>query len=106
MDGWMPWVIGIVLTGFFGLIATANAMVFYEGGIKGKKVGSSVPFIGGFFGVIGFVTLPIEGLKAWWWVPLVVDVTCIPALIYFPFWWLFLRKNDQNGLSSDEEKED
>jgi len=95
MDSWTEWVMGGIPTALFALFAMVNALVFYKGTIKGEKVGSGVPFLGGIFGAIGFTTLPVPLLNQFFWLPLILDVGCLPGLIYFAFWWVFLRGKEK-----------
>jgi low temperature requirement protein LtrA len=36
---------------------------------------SAVPFIAGVFTVLSLLTLPVDGVARFWWVPLIVDYT-------------------------------
>ncbi|MGP0566357.1 MULTISPECIES: hypothetical protein [unclassified Nitrospina] len=92
IGSWMPWVGGGLLAGLFLLFAGVNAVVFYKGVIRKEKVGSGVPFLGGLFGMIGFLTLPVPLLNEFFWLPLLLDLGCVPLIIYFPIWWMFLKE--------------
>ena len=89
------WIIGIVLLILFLLFATVNATVFWKGVVKGEKVGSGVPLVGGIFGTIAFVNLPVPFLNQYAWLPLILDVGCVPGLIVFVYVWL-TEKEEKN----------
>jgi hypothetical protein len=42
---------------------------------------SFAPFVGGLCGVGALRLAPFEPLHAWWWVPPVVDVGCVPLVV-------------------------
>ena len=46
-----------------------------------KKRASMIPFIGGILGSISFFLLPITAVKSFWWIPLLVDLGCVPLFI-------------------------
>lgn len=48
---------------------------------KRKKFESLLPIVGGCAGVIGLWLLPLAQFHRFWWVPLVVDLGCVPLLI-------------------------
>ncbi|CAI2717952.1 hypothetical protein [Nitrospina watsonii] len=83
MDEWKPWIGGGLLIGLFLLFAVVNAAVFYKGVIRKEKVGSGVPFLGGLFGMIGFLTLPVPILHKLYLAPLFLDIGCVPGLFIF-----------------------
>lgn len=50
--------------------------------------------IGGVFGALALLLLPIPGMAKWCWVPLVIDLNCLPAVFYAIYFWAFvLRRN-------------
>jgi hypothetical protein len=60
------------------------------------KGGSLIPVIGGVFVAIAFVTIPFKVLHGFWWLPLIVDLGCLPLLVLAGghFAWRSLTKRD------------
>jgi len=49
--------------------------------LPGERGPSPIIMIGGLFGTIGLLTLPLPELRTWAWAPLVLDVGCLPLLV-------------------------
>ena len=47
-----------------------------------KKHSSLAPFIGGVCGAIAVYIMPVDHVKKWVWLPLFVDVGCVPLLVF------------------------
>jgi hypothetical protein len=43
--------------------------------------GSLIPIIGGVFVAIAFAVVPVDTIRWLWWVPLIVDLGCLPILL-------------------------
>ena len=56
--------------------------------------GSLVPIVGGVLGLAGCLISPWPLLRAWCWVPPLVDLGCLP-LIASTLFWLAFRPKDQ-----------
>jgi hypothetical protein len=63
------------------LFVLANAMSFYRNHVS-KRFTSSIPLLGGLFGVVGFLQIP--ELKNWCWVAVLVDYGSINFLLALP----------------------
>lgn len=63
--------------------------------LAGKRKGSGLPIIPGLLGAIALLIAPstndIARWHSFWWVPLFVDVGCVPWLIYF-IWVSFTKR--------------
>ncbi|MGB0371398.1 MAG: hypothetical protein ACPGN3_08605 [Opitutales bacterium] len=74
------WILGILFIAM-GLIPTlVNGSTFLRG-ILEKENGSIIPIFGGVTLSIGLLIIPVEGLKPWAWIPLVLDFGCLPSLV-------------------------
>jgi hypothetical protein len=76
---------GVLFIYFLGVAAT-NARTILRYYLRGEK-GSSLPIFGGLAGVAAFLIVPINGARAWCWLPLVFDFWTLPTL----FFWLRSR---------------
>jgi hypothetical protein len=63
------------------LFVLVNALSFYRTHVK-KKFTSSIPLVGGLFGLLGFVQIP--QLRNWCWVAVLVDYGSIAFLLALP----------------------
>lgn len=63
------------------LFVLVNARSFYCTHVK-KRFASSIPLLGGFFGVVGFSQIP--ALRKWCWVAVLVDYGSIELLLALP----------------------
>lgn len=59
---------------------------------------SPIIMIGGLFGMIGLLTLPVPELRPWAWLPLVLDVGCLPLLGRM---WLVSLQEKRGALSCE-----
>jgi len=50
-----------------------------------KKRATMIPLVGGIVGTIGLLLLPVTGIRCFWWVPLMVDLGCVPMLAAVAF---------------------
>lgn len=78
---WLRWTIGAVLLFFSILAAYINAAIWIQY-ILTKKTASSIPIIGAAAGVIALLTIPVRGIRNWWWAPPIADVTCLLGIAY------------------------
>ncbi len=94
MGYWIAWIVGVVLLLMFLWIALANAVIFWEGAILKKRTASTAGLLGGILGMIGLLVLPWSTGKHGWWLPLFLDLGCVPWLTYQLLYFLFdaLRK--------------
>jgi hypothetical protein len=52
---------------------------------------SWIPLLGGVLGVVGMLVAPLPHLKAWVWIPLLLDWGSVPGMGY-TVWFHVLRK--------------
>lgn len=74
------WVIAGLLATACCLIVIGNAVAIVRFRRSGRRM-SSVPLVGGIAGALAAVIAPLPALRPWLWVPLVVDVGCVPMLL-------------------------
>jgi len=76
------WIISIVLL-LLSLWAIAGNLWITFGALfkKLKKFESLIPLIGGISGMIGVLVLPVPGAWRFSWLPLIVDLGCLPLLV-------------------------
>jgi hypothetical protein len=68
----------------FGALALFVLSGNIAGMIRAYRTGRNfcaVPFIAGVFAVLSLLTLPVDGVARFWWMPLIVDWT-IPMFLY------------------------
>lgn len=87
MIAWIRWIAGLFLLVLSCWIICLNAWVFWKGYIQRKKAASWIPLIGGIFGMIAVLVLPVFWIKTWWWVPLLIDWGSLPGLLYTLIWF-------------------
>jgi ADP-ribosylglycohydrolase len=95
------WIMGLPLVAYSLYSAGFN---FWEMFIMprclppGERGASPIIMIGGLFGMIGLLALPLPELHPWAWLPLVLDVGCLPLLGRME--WINWR--DTRGVLSSE----
>ena len=73
LPDWLGWAGGGFLVLFGGLTTIGNwSIPFRKGG------GSLIPLLGGLFVAAGFAVVPVGSINSLWWVPLFVDLGCVP----------------------------
>lgn len=55
---------------------------------RNKRGYSGVPLFGGLAGALGFYLYPSGVYRPWWWVPLILDIYCVPMLIAIAVFWV------------------
>ena len=78
----LSWISGIILGIIFLGLATSNAMVVASY-LRDRRHISAIPIFGGLAGLFACFVLPVEGLRSFWWLPLVVDYGSAPLLVNF-----------------------
>jgi hypothetical protein len=69
----LRWVVFSFLMFFGGWAIVANWVIpFRKGG------GSLIPLVGGSLVAVAFAVVPVDVLNSLWWVPLFVDLGCVP----------------------------
>ena len=88
MTDMLRWAGGGLLFIVFLWLAAMNGSIFWQNYIKREKAPSWVPLVGGVFGTLSLLLLPIDSVKPWWWVPLIVDFGCVPGIVHTLIWGL------------------
>ncbi len=85
------WLLTIPLAILFVRAATYNASVWWRRFIRlEKNVPTVGPFIGGISGGLAMLLCPILGTSEFAWIPLVLDLGCLPYFpLYFPLLALY-----------------
>jgi hypothetical protein len=76
----MRWVAFYIASCVFIAVSSANMVYTILWALKRKR-NSFVPVIGGLAGLIAMLIVPIEGARKLAWIPLFVDVGCLPLVI-------------------------
>lgn len=76
------WVVSIAALLLFTLLAAINLMTAINNYVLKRRWASLIPLIGGISGMIGIVTLPVEGVLRYWWVPFFADYGSAPIIIH------------------------
>ncbi len=84
------WIVTGVLLLLSSGISLANWTCFVRW-LQGRGNSSSVPLVGGILGALGCWLAPDGALREFWWVPLVVDISCAPGLVFTLGHLLFRR---------------
>lgn len=80
-----------------GAVAATNwsfPILYYLGRLKGKSA-SSIPVVGGVLLAAGFYFSGINILAEYFWLPLFLDIGCLPML--FMFAWRLLKDAKGKG---------
>jgi hypothetical protein len=77
----LRWTISCLLILFSALVIVANIQTVLRGWRDKKSAESLVVIVGGLLGAIGLRTIPVHGLRRWWWIPLVLDIGCGVSLL-------------------------
>ena len=75
----MAWVISISFGVMWLAIASSNAYYLWQAHRQGGSTSLTL-VIGGVMGMIAVLALPIANTWYWCWLPLLLDVGCVPAL--------------------------
>lgn len=77
----MPQPLAVAFIVLWFLFVLLNALSCYWTHVK-KRFRSSIPLVGGLFGVVGFCLIP--GLRKWCWVAVVLDYGTIEFFLVLP----------------------
>lgn len=78
----LSWIVGLVLSLAFLVLTVANAWSVGTYMFSKRHI-SAIPLLGGVAGLAAAFVLPIEDIRSFWWLPLVVDYGSIPMLVAF-----------------------
>ncbi len=85
------WIFPGFLLALFGICALVNAVLFIRRYILHGAAASLIPFVGGIAGAVGFSYAPSASLRHITWLPLFVDVGCVPWLV-LASWMMYQQK--------------
>jgi hypothetical protein len=84
------WVCAGVLGAVAACAILGNWFIAFRN-IRAKDGGSLVPIVGGLFGTASLLLVPGSPVGGWWWAPLVIDLGCVPVLLWATVWTLRSR---------------
>ncbi len=98
-------IVSHILILIFALGALGNWWRFIRG-LFGHRKGSALPILPGLIGAVALAIAPAQSdiaqWKSFWWLPLFIDVGCIPwavfCLIYFA-----RKRRQQNSGTADKQ---
>ena len=79
----------VLLLVFFCWATVYNMVVIPKSMFTKHRCGSPAPLAGGICGSIVIVFSRIEGLQEFWWIPLLLDIGCIPFLFFSIVFYLY-----------------
>jgi predicted RNA-binding Zn-ribbon protein involved in translation (DUF1610 family) len=75
------WAASTLLLAIAALAIAANWALLLRQSLAGQSGPSMVSVVGGVFGRVGLVVLPVGGWTVGAWTPLILDPTCLPAVV-------------------------
>lgn len=85
------WIISILLISFGSLFIVFNFWIFVRSTIFRKHAPSVAPIIGGIITAVGIFLIPVEGVYKFAWIPLILDVACVPYLLLFLMYEIYFK---------------
>ena len=76
----MAWLMPLTFGLLWLLIAGRNAYDLWQARRQGLSTSLTL-FIGGLFGAAAVIAVPYPATVYWCWLPMVLDVGCLPALV-------------------------
>src|SRR5207248_11725174 len=67
---------------FFLVLAVGNALSVASY-LRHRRHASAIPVIGGIAGVLASILPPVEDVRSFWWIPLIVDYGSAPLFVSF-----------------------
>ena len=102
---YMGWAVAAPLFVLFLWAAAFNLLVYATAAIRpwrksGRRLPSVVPLVGGLSGAVALVLCPVRSVPRYAWLPLVLDVGCLPSLILFVVGFAvgFIRKDEAQKI--------
>ncbi len=82
MNDALPWIAPALLGTIFLVVASVNASVIIAAarGKEAERASSMMPVFGGVAGAIALASAPNDTLRSFVWLPLILDVGCVPYL--------------------------
>ncbi|NLW51663.1 MAG: hypothetical protein GXY85_12615 [Candidatus Brocadiaceae bacterium] len=104
---WLRLSVGSVLGALFVLCAFYNARLALSP-LWRPRSESYIVLLGGIAGMVSLAIAPFDCLRAWWWLPLLVDIGCLPFLACAGLEFGVLRPLRRRAMRhrSDEQRED
>jgi hypothetical protein len=87
---WVCWTVSVLLLIFFAVCAVGNIVIVVRGYLYQERA-SLAPLLGGIAGAVGVLLLPWPAARSWWWLPLLLDLGCVPA-VASTLLFLFVRR--------------
>ena len=87
---WMPWIWPVLLGLMWLLVTASNIASLIDAHRRGGSTSITL-FLGGLFGLVAVLALPVEGAWIWCWIPALVDPGSLPAL------FMMLRQRWKSG---------
>lgn len=78
----LRWAVSIILLVASAWLIILNASVLWKGAVLKEKTPSWIPLVGGIFGAIGLLALPVAVANRLWFVPLLVDWGSAPGMLF------------------------
>lgn len=75
----MAWILSLSFGLLWLLIAAQNAYVLWQA-YRQQTSTSLTLIMGGVFGAMAVISLPYANTAYWCWLPMLLDVGCLPAL--------------------------
>jgi len=97
MSDWLQKFVFVSGSIVFLLVAGVNARLTIGYAFGRIRSGSRVPLVGGCAGCLGLLLGPWPQLRAWCWVPLLLDLGCLPMVAQAAWWWLRERWAPSRG---------
>jgi len=72
----LRWLLFVILLFFGGLAIIGNWVIPFQ-----RRGGSLVPMFGGALAAIALAVAPVDSLHWFWWIPLIIDLGCVPLLV-------------------------
>jgi len=88
----LRWAVGGALLLLFACVASLNASILWIWYVQKRNAPSRIPLVGGLSGAIGVWVVPVAAAHKWWWVPPVVDLGCLLAIVQLVVYQLVDRR--------------
>ncbi len=77
---WLRWGAAVVLLSVFVIFAGGNIGIALRWYLWRQRA-STAPLAGGVAGMLAFLVVPWPTAHWWWWLPLLLDIGCVPLLL-------------------------
>ena len=90
------WIIAGLLGAVFTYLAVGNLYLVLKP-LFGRKPESWIPLIGGVSGTLACLIAPSIEIRAWWWLPLLLDFGTLPGSVWTGVYLLWRRQRPPNS---------